>query len=777
MLTAVPDDISISNGDSEQPTALPGLTVLLSIPQVADSGSCADAESANAFELLLARVGDIISLHRTLHPKQTNGCKPAAHLHNTPVYPSIRPAMEPVPPSHFHGSVLVTTDTSVRGHSPQITVDSAQDAILIELNAVKYELATIKQERELENISSRKEIHTLQKRVQEDGKLFEQERSEKNFIFERHQALASELESVCQAATNTKVTFERQLRDAEAGNLALKEANHDLETAYDTLQRKYQHEMEDLRTQTTLAREQANNLTLELASREDLLQEYTAKLREREDEILRSQGQVEIAKEGLEGDDTLKVLKRELADQLSHTRAVEARNRKLELENEELRSYNKSISLMEEERRSLKSKVQALDGLREKVSNLELQKAILEEERLSWTAFLQDDPDGVQFTSPAHLAKAYVQAKIEKTALLEKFGRPDPLIAERDQEIKDLVATQTRLGEENQSMKQRINKDSKEKQRLERQKELALKEATFLREQLKTYSTEEEVMMAGNYDDQKSQRIEELERLLGEHKNEINALTRQLQERDIARAADLQRLEEGLDHRRSTVQFQERIDSLYKELEISKQAHKMASVEIKALQKQLAASEATSRMRVLQLKDNPAARHEVTKLETLRVLREENKALLAQLEGQPGGTKFVPISTLERSRLDVQEMEALVVEKEKRMTRLKEMWSKKALEFRQAVYSLLGYEVDFQPNGRVKVTSMFHRSDLYGGVDTGIVFDGEQGTMKLCGGPNSQFAREIRNQLKFYVEERKEIPCFLAALTMEGYEKTTRAQQ
>jgi len=59
------------------------------------------------------------------------------------------------------------------------------------------------------------------------------------------------------------------------------------------------------------------------------------------------------------------------------------------------------------------------------------------------------------------------------------------------------------------------------------------------------------------------------------------------------------------------------------------------------------------------------------------------------------------------------------------------MWGKKALEFRQAVYSILGYEVDFQPNGRVKVTSMFHSSDFYGGVDTGIIFDGEQGTVPL----------------------------------------------
>ncbi|KAK6330145.1 coiled-coil domain-containing protein mad1 [Orbilia blumenaviensis] len=685
--------------------------------------------------------------------------------------------MEPVPPSHLHDSVVITAGASVRDHSPQIVADSAQDAVLIELNAVKYELATLKQERELESINSRKEIVELQKRVQEDGKLFEQERSEKNFIFERHQALASELESVRQDATNTKGSLERRLRDVEAENRDLNDRVHELDAENEDLRRTRKREGKELGSEIDTLRNLTKSLHSQLADQDNLLREHKNRLREKEDEILQSRGQVELARGPPEDDETLKVLKRELADQLNHTRSIEASNRKLESENEELRAYNKSISLMEEERRALGSKIQALDGLREKVSSLELQNAILEEERLSWMAFLQDDPDGIQFTSPAHLARAYVQTKIEKSALLEKFGRPDPLIAQRDLEITNLMATQARLEEETQSLKQSLSKGSKEKLRLERQKELALKEATFLREQLKTYSTEEAVMMSGNYDDQKSQRIEELERLLGEHKNEIDALSRQLQERDIARNTDLQRLEENVDHKRSFDQFQEKIDSLNKELEASKNAYKLVAVEMNALEKQLAASEATSRMRILQLRDNPAARHEVTKAETLRVLRDENKALLAQLEGQPGGTRFVPISTLERSRLDLQEMEALVAEKEKRMARLKEMWSKKALEFRQAVYSLLGYEVDFQPNGKVKVTSMFHRSDLYGGVDTGIVFDGEQGTMKLCGGPSSQFAREIRNQLKFYVEERKEIPCFLAALTMEGYEKTTRAQQ
>ena len=40
-------------------------------------------------------------------------------------------------------------------------------------------------------------------------------------------------------------------------------------------------------------------------------------------------------------------------------------------------------------------------------------------------------------------------------------------------------------------------------------------------------------MMGGSYDDQKIQRIEELERLLEEHKSEINNLSTQLKQRDI----------------------------------------------------------------------------------------------------------------------------------------------------------------------------------------------------------------------------------------------------
>jgi mitotic spindle assembly checkpoint protein MAD1 len=47
--------------------------------------------------------------------------------------------------------------------------------------------------------------------------------------------------------------------------------------------------------------------------------------------------------------------------------------------------------------------------------------------------------------------------------------------------------------------------------------------------------------------------------------------------------------------------------------------------------------------------------------------------------------------------------------------------------------------------------------------------------MKVSGGPRSQFALKIGDQIKFWVKERGEIPCLLAALTLEFYEESTRA--
>jgi mitotic spindle assembly checkpoint protein MAD1 len=151
-----------------------------------------------------------------------------------------------------------------------------------------------------------------------------------------------------------------------------------------------------------------------------------------------------------------------------------------------------------------------------------------------------------------------------------------------------------------------------------------------------------------------------------------------------------------------------------------RQKETVLTKEIEALQFRLTSMEGTS-TRILQLKDNPTAREQAVKVSELKALKEENAALLAQLEGREGELRMVPKATLENVRAEVKALEKVVAEKEKRMARLKEIWSAKSLEFREAVLSLLGYKLDFLPNGRVRVTHMF------GNDSQSIEFDGEQG--------------------------------------------------
>merc|ERR1711939_763184 len=179
---------------------------------------------------------------------------------------------------------------------------------------------------------------------------------------------------------------------------------------------------------------------------------------------------------------------------------------------------------------------------------------------------------------------------------------------------------------------------------------------------------------------------------------------------------------------------------------------------------QLKALRETSKTRMLELRDNPTARAEAIKMSTLRTLKEENAGLLAQLRGEDlQGVKVVPVSTVDALKLDLKDMEMVVAEKEKRMRRQREIWTQKAAEFRDVIASVLGYKVNFLPNGKAKVSSMY-----YGQTQD---FDGDNGTMKISGGPDSAFGEEIRDLVNFWVKEKKQIPCFLAAMTLEFYEK------
>lgn len=182
---------------------------------------------------------------------------------------------------------------------------------------------------------------------------------------------------------------------------------------------------------------------------------------------------------------------------------------------------------MEEEKRSLESKIKVLEDLRSEFSSAQVRISVLEDERRSWEGYFESE--GLEFDSPEALAKALVEERLDKAALLEKLGRTNPEVTQKDEAILQLQSSLSQAERDVRELQERLAKDMRSRQRLERQRALALREADFLREQLKSFSSEETIYMQGNFDEQKSFRIQTLEQLLEEYKAEIEELKSAIQ--------------------------------------------------------------------------------------------------------------------------------------------------------------------------------------------------------------------------------------------------------
>ncbi|KMU82700.1 spindle assembly checkpoint component MAD1 [Coccidioides immitis H538.4] len=655
---------------------------------------------------------------------------------------------------------------------------------------------------DLESLQHEKELRELQARADADFRKAQAAESSSAKAQRKIESLAAELKQVQETSETERASCERKIRALQEESRALQEECDDSRSQLADQERQYKNQVRELETIRSSLQQTLDELRNELQETKACLQTTQERLSQREAEVDQLEAEnIQLKSEGSEPE-ALTVLKRELSEQLSQVKRLESELRPL-------RKSQKKVEVVEEQKLALENKLHLMSGLEAELRNERIQNQVLQDERRSWTGLLQLDGHEPEFDSPEAVVRALVESRIENASLVDKIGNIQAQAAEKTEIINNLEMEKQRIHKEMESLRSNgagvVAADSRAKTRLERQRVLAIKEVEYLRAQLKTFDAEETMVNPdeNRIDTQKSEHIAQLEGLLSEHREELHKLHEELSKKEenatpsdsqalrgtkrplspAESDADSERLA-GLVRKNRTLQ-----DSLSK----SEQSVELLRRELEAAKSHLSSLQAQSRTRTLELRSNPTADFENVKLSTLKTLRAENRDLLKQLRGANENIRMVPASTLDSLQLDLQEMEKQVADKEKRIRRLKEIWTAKSSEFREAVASILGYKLDFMPNGRVRVTSMFHLSPAYrhgdpdaaadssgpgsmgDGEENSIIFDGENGTMKISGGPNSLFALEIRDLIKFWVEERKDIPCFLAAMTLEFYDKTTRA--
>lgn len=625
-------------------------------------------------------------------------------------------------------------------------------------------------------------LRDLQNKADADFRKAQQAETSNNLTSKKFESLQREISEANTRSANERQDLERRLRASQEKAQHLQEEADELKEDLATSQRQNEHKFNTLQAEHKTLKDSAEDIRADLDAKANALQIAQRKLSQKEAEVGELESEVLRLKAASGDAETMAVIKRELSEQVAHIKKLETLTREQNAELRQYRKQHKAIEVVEEEKRDLQSKMRMMDDLRRELSEAQLRKQVLEDERNSWTSYLETETgDDARFETPEDLARAFIRERLERTGLLNRLGEIKPELSVKEANIQALEDEKAKLQSEVQQLKLGHNSapnanEAKARARLERQKALATKEVEFLRAQVKAFDDEEREMQPERFDAAKTARVKELEDLVDEYRKEVETLQKEFNavENPLSVAAgqkrnlDTDEADERVGElRRKNRQLQDESGELHKRIKVLESEYKAQNSQLKKLKE-------SSRVRVLELKSNPTADAEALKLNTVRTLREANAELLSRLEGANPSPSSVPLATLTAAQDELAELTHIVAEREKRIKRLKQIWTAKSLEFREAVASILGWKLDFMPNGRVRVTSMFYPGDQETGENS-IVFDGENGTMKVSGGEQSAFANEIRDLITFWVEERKEIPCFLAAMTLEFWERTTRA--
>jgi mitotic spindle assembly checkpoint protein MAD1 len=217
---------------------------------------------------------------------------------------------------------------------------------------------------------------------------------------------------------------------------------------------------------------------------------------------------------------------------------------------------------------------------------------------------------------------------------------------------------------------------------------------------------------------------------------------------------------------------------------------------------------------VLSLSANPAQEWADLRQAALDRLKEENAALLQRLSTlssssssssshpNPNPTtnttsktgeeeeELVPRASWTAICEQKRQLEDELRQKEKRMLRLRQVFTAKTAEFREALSAILGVKLAFYDNGQIRVTSQYDLGAAFvfqpatrshaagkGEGEAGEAGEGGAGArMQLVaqgeGGP-----QELPQLMRNWVEIEQSIPCFLASVTLECYDKWKREQE
>ena len=690
------------------------------------------------------------------------------------------------------------------------------EELRVKVKALQYEVDNLKSQRDFAQIQYEKDLRDANVRA-EDGirrtqvgfcreiatspSLIDGPQTDENrriVPVKKYEELNSKFKDAQDKILNLQAAQDKELRkireDKRAAEAEAEEARSDLTT----LDRESKQALKDAESKRVALDREVKDSQTTLSNANSTLDGFKERLAKKEAEASELESE-NIRLKARSGDaETIEIIKRDLAEQVAHIRKLESVNRDQNNQLKTFRQKQKAVEIVEEEKRTLEMRLRVMDDLEKELQEARLQRQNLEDEKKGWNSYLQNQTgeEETEFSSPEDMARALVKERVEKASTLERMGALQSEIVEKETSQQILTDERDHLQNQLDNLKAKspatapvpnssVALDSRTKKALERQRAMAQKEAEFLREQLRTFDSEEQTYHSSEtnqFDAVKTKRIEDLEAQIDEYRRELAALTNELsafesQPKLETLSSPFKRSlpsDESAESERIG-QLNRKNRTLVSELAAVQSAHAVLQNDHKALSSQLQSLQSRSRTRVLELRSNPTSEYERIKLTTLKTLKQENKDLLARLEenNNEDESSTVPKSVLQASKLETLEQKRLVSEKEKRISRLMQVYGEKSLEFREAVFHFVGWNIHLRPDKKWELSLNASRKGEGGEVAETLIFDTERGDMKVKQGMNTPFARGLRPLTEEWVGRKKYIPGLMAQVLLDKVEDGT----
>lgn len=614
---------------------------------------------------------------------------------------------------------------------------------VLEVNTLKFQLKDLENQLALERLQHEEAIEALTKELTATQKKADELSGDQLHYYEAHKELKVQLEAEQKENKDSISALQKENQELKADLTRYKDLYEDLRANDDHELSVAKHKKKSLEAEIQKLQEMNEEFVEEVQKQVEEVRNLRSIINERDEEIDVLHSKIHNMPSANDIEETTLVSKK-LAEQVEYIQELEQKNLAQSEQIKQLHITKTNSEILKNENTTLKAKLAKVDELNDVNNDLNMELLQLKQERNKWKIYLDEDDD----VKIEEFVKGYKALKNESLLLKSNFGRLESELKESKYKYNELFVQHETLQKNMNALTTASDALTKLNVELEQQRDLAFEESTFLREQLKNLDT----AMALNESD-KDKYVANLESSVEEYKSKIEKLTKE-NTKEVSNKRHRSEVDDDEDTMRN---FQNNISSLEQSnFDLENQVTRLMN-ENALLIKKLESIEdiKEQKIRILQLRNNPFMKDQLVKREQLEVLKRENDDLLKKATF----TETVPLSVYESLQLENQELERKIHELNKRIQRLREIFADKSREFVDAINSVLGYNVEFQKTGKLTLRSKFS--------DQGsLVIDPVNMTLKKHD-MNEGFDTVCDRLIDFWIRERENLPCFLAALTLE----------